>query len=47
MMSAARPDYFDRYPTISFERDAEGILTIWIHCDGVCVLDIRSIMSGQ
>ena len=33
-MSADRPDYFDRYPTIKFERDAEGILTLRIHSDG-------------
>ena len=33
-MSVDRPDYFDRYPTIAFERDAEGILTLRIHSDG-------------
>lgn len=33
-MSADRPDYFDCYPTIAFERDAEGILTLRIHSDG-------------
>lgn len=33
-MLARRPDYFDRYPTIAFERDAEGILTIRLHSGG-------------
>ena len=33
-MSADRPDYFDRYPTIAFDRDAEGILTLRIHSEG-------------
>lgn len=26
-----RPDYFDRYPTIHFERDAQGILLLRLH----------------
>ena len=29
-----RPDYFDRYPTIAFERDDAGILTLRLHSDG-------------
>jgi hypothetical protein len=29
-----RPAYFDRYPTIAFERDAQGILTMRLHNDG-------------
>jgi len=29
-----RPAYFDRYPTIAFERDAQGILTMRLHSDG-------------
>jgi enoyl-CoA hydratase/carnithine racemase len=29
-----RPAYFDRYPTIHFERDAEGILLMRFHSNG-------------
>jgi enoyl-CoA hydratase/carnithine racemase len=29
-----RPDYFDRYETLAFERTAEGILTLRLHSDG-------------
>src|SRR3990167_1671408 len=29
-----RPDYFDRYPTIHFERDDQGILVIRLHSGG-------------
>jgi len=28
-----RPAYFDRYPTIAFERDDQGILTMRLHSD--------------
>lgn len=30
----ARPDYFDRYPTIAFERDEHGVLILRLHSDG-------------
>jgi enoyl-CoA hydratase/carnithine racemase len=30
----SRPDYFDRYETIAFERTDNGILTIRLHSDG-------------
>lgn len=33
-MATDRPDYFDRYPTIAFERDEEGILTLRLHSGG-------------
>lgn len=33
-MAAPRPDYFDRYPTIAFERDEVGILTLRLHSEG-------------
>jgi enoyl-CoA hydratase/carnithine racemase len=29
-----RPAYFDRYPTIHFERDAQGILLLRLHSNG-------------
>ncbi len=29
-----RPDYFDKYPTLVFERNGRGILTLRIHSDG-------------
>ncbi len=29
-----RPAYFDRYPTIHFERDAQGILLVRLHTNG-------------
>jgi enoyl-CoA hydratase/carnithine racemase len=29
-----RPDYFDRYPTIAFERDSSGVLIVRLHSDG-------------
>lgn len=29
-----RPAYFDAYPTIAFERDAQGILVMRLHSDG-------------
>ncbi|MEM9177541.1 MAG: enoyl-CoA hydratase/isomerase family protein [Myxococcota bacterium] len=29
-----RPDYFDRYPTIAFERDDAGVLVMRLHSDG-------------
>lgn len=29
-----RPAYFDRYPTIHFERDADGILLLRLHSNG-------------
>ncbi|MAG30453.1 MAG: crotonase [Deltaproteobacteria bacterium] len=28
------PDYFDRYPTIAFERDDTGVLVMRLHSDG-------------
>ncbi len=37
-MPAARPEYFDRYPTIAFERDELGILTLRLHSDGGSVV---------
>src|SRR3990172_4844576 len=29
-----RPAYFDRYPTLHFERDAQGILLVRLHSQG-------------
>ncbi|EEA02640.1 Enoyl-CoA hydratase/isomerase [Burkholderia sp. H160] len=29
-----KPDYFERYPTIAFERDEHGILVMRLHSDG-------------
>lgn len=29
-----RPDYFDRYQTITLDRDGDGILTVRLHTDG-------------
>lgn len=29
-----RPDYFDRYETLAFERTEDGILTVRLHSDG-------------
>jgi enoyl-CoA hydratase/carnithine racemase len=29
-----RPEYFDRYPTLAFERDEAGILTLRLHSGG-------------
>lgn len=31
---SGRPDYFDRFPTIAFERGEDGILVVRIHSDG-------------
>jgi enoyl-CoA hydratase/carnithine racemase len=33
-MHSVRPPYFDRYPTIAFERDAQGILVMRLHSNG-------------
>ena len=32
-----RPDYFDRYATMAFERSEDGILTLRLHSDGKSV----------
>lgn len=31
---ASRPSYFERYPTIAFDRDADGVLTLRLHSEG-------------
>lgn len=33
-MALKRPDYFDRYPTIAFERSESGVLILQLHSDG-------------
>lgn len=30
----SRPEYFDKYPTVAFERDDEGIVIMRLHSDG-------------
>lgn len=32
--SRTLPSYFQKYPTLRFERDADGILVVSLHCDG-------------
>ena len=33
-----RPEYFDRYETIAFERTENGVLTVRFHTNGGCVV---------